>query len=57
MIKPIIFVKMPCKPLIQVKRTKIKGYNFLALPDIKLFGHLYSFTMLLLIGYSQNVFV
>ena len=36
MTNPIIFMKMPCKLLciIQVK------CNFLALPDIKVFGHL-----------------
>ena len=41
MTKPII-VKMPCKLLyiIQVKRLLLKGYNFLALPDIKVFGRL-----------------
>ena len=63
MTKPIILVKMPCKLLytIQVKRFLIKGYNFLALPDIKVFGRLLPFAMLLLIGlalfYSQAVFV
>ena len=52
MTKPIIVGKMPCKLMyiIQVKRFLMKGYNFLTLPDIKVFGCLWPFAMLLLIG-------
>ena len=39
--KPIIVVRIPCKLLyvIQVRGFLIKIFNFLALPDIKVFGH------------------
>ena len=41
MTKPIIVVKVPCKLLyvIQVKETEM--FNFLALLDIRVFGHLW----------------
>ena len=52
MTKPIIVVKMSCDLLyiIQVKGFLIKSFTFLALLDIKAFGHLSLVTMLLLIG-------
>ena len=61
MIKPIIVVKMPCSKLlyiIQVKGFLIKlGYNFLALPDIKVFGHLQRCFLLASLFFTARLFL
>ena len=48
MTKPIILVKI-CYKLLYVIQA-VKKSNFLALAGIKVFGSIYLFTMLLLIG-------
>ena len=65
MTKPIIVVKMPSCKLLYVYHSSKRILGFLALSDIKDFGHLHktkaTILMLLLIGlalfYSQAVFV